>query len=131
MNTISIIGRAVANPELKTTNSGINFCSFTIAVDDGTKDVPHTSFIPCLAWRKTAEFASQYIQKGRRYGIVGSLKQGEYTDKNGQKRRTFDVAVSDITFCEPRRNDEPSEDDYPDTSANDAVVVPNDEDLPF
>lgn len=127
MNTISIIGRAVAKPELKSTNSGISFCTFTLAVDDGTKDSPHTSFIPCIAWRKTAEFASQYINKGQKYGVVGSLKQGEYTDSNGQKRRTFDVAVNDITFCEYRKNDT----EYSDADVDEAVVVPNDEDLPF
>ncbi len=131
MNTISMIGRAVAIPELKSTNSGIHFCSFTLAVDDGTQSAPHTSFIPCIAWRKTADFASQYIKKGQKYGVVGTLKQGEYTDKNGQKRRTYDVHVNDITFCESRRNEEPSEEEYPDTDTTDAPIVPNDEDLPF
>ena len=131
MNTISIIGRATAFPELKSTTNGINFCTFTLAVDDGTTSAPHTSFIPCIAWRKTAEFASQYVRKGQKYGVTGTLKQGEYTDKTGQKRRTFDVHVSDITFCEARRNDEPTDEDYPDVTVDDSAVVPNDEDLPF
>ena len=126
MNTIAMIGRAVAVPELKTTNGGINFCTFTLAVDDGTTNAPHTSFIPCIAWRKTAEFASQYVKKGQKYGVTGTLKQGDYTDKNGQKRKTFDVHVSDITFCEAKRGEEYA--DYPDEPM---VVVPNDEDLPF
>lgn len=130
MNTISIIGRAVATPELKTTNSGIPFCSFTLAVKDGTKQAPHTSFIPCIAWRKTAEFASQYMKKGQNYGVVGSLKQSEYEAKDGTKRRTFDVAVSDITLCEPRK-DEPNE-DYPEPAdMSTSTIVANDEDLPF
>lgn len=124
MNTISMIGRATAVPELKTTGNGINYCSFTLAVDDGTSNAPHTSFIPCIAWRKNAEFASRYVKKGQRYGITGTLKQGEYTDKSGQKRKTFDVHVSDITFCETKR--EEAEEVY-----EEPVVVPNDEDLPF
>ena len=131
MNTISIIGRATAIPELKSTNSGIHFCSFTLAVDDGTTNAPHTSFIPCIAWRKTAEFASQYVKKGQKYGVTGTLKQGEYTDKNGQKRKTYDVHVNDITFCESRRNDEPTDDDYPVEEVDDSNVVPNDDMLPF
>ena len=127
MNTISLIGRATANPELKSTANGVNFCSFTLAVDDGTRSNPHTSFIPCIAWRNNADFASQYVRKGQKYGVVGTLKQGEYTDKNGQKRKTFDVLVSDITFCESKRA---TEEDYPEEEPI-TNIVPNDDDLPF
>ena len=126
MNTISLIGRATANPELRSTVNGVNFCSFTLAVDDGTRSNPHTSFIPCIAWRNNADFASQYVRKGQKYGVVGTLKQGEYTDKNGQKRKTFDVLVSDITFCESKRTEE----DYPEEESV-SNIVPNDDDLPF
>lgn len=129
MNVISMIGRATANAELKSTQSGVNFCSFTLAVDDGTRQNPHTSFIPCIAWRSTADFASQYVRKGQKYGVVGVLKQGEYTDKNGQKRRTYDVYVNDITFCESRR--EITEDDYPEVDMTTAQIVEDDESLPF
>lgn len=128
MNTISMIGRATANPELKTTASGVKFTSFTLAVDDGTRQNPHTSFIPCIAWRHNAEFASQYVRKGERYGIVGVLKQSEYTDKNGQKRYTYDVVVNDITFCESRR--QITDEDYPEVDMSEAVNI-KDEDLPF
>lgn len=127
MNTISLIGRATANPELRSTANGVNFCSFTLAVDDGTRSNPHTSFIPCIAWRNNADFASQYVRKGQKYGVVGTLKQGEYTDKNGQKRKTFDVLVSDITFCESKRTEE----DYPDADITSAQIVEDDESLPF
>lgn len=127
MNVISLIGRATANPELKTTNDGTYFCSFNMAVDDGTKAKPHTSFIPCIAWRHNAEFASQYMRKGERYGIVGVLKQGEYTDKNGQKRRTYDVLVNEISFCDSRQV---AKEDYPEEEPI-TNIVPNDDDLPF
>ena len=131
MNSISLIGRAVANPDLRTTNSGISVATFTLAVDDGTKNAPHTSFIPCIAWRNTADFAYQYIRKGQKYGVTGVLKQGEYTDKAGQKRRTYDVHVNDITFCESRRAEEPREEDYPMPDEPLINVIADDEDLPF
>ena len=88
MNVITIVGNLVKNVEVKSTQSGISVCSFTVAVKR-----PHTSdttdFIPCTAWRQTADFLGKYASKGRKVGISGILTARNYEDKNGNKRTAY------------------------------------------
>ena len=101
MNSINLIGRLTADVELKTTQSGVSVCSFTIAVKrPNVKDT--TDFINCVAWRNTAEFISKYFSKGKLIALTGVLTSRSYEDQNGKKRTAFEVVVERAEFCESK-----------------------------
>ena len=105
MNIITLMGRLTATPELKTTNSGLNYCRFNIAVDRPTsKDKEkQTDFINCVAWRQTAEFICKYFSKGNRIALNGNIQTGSY-EKDGQKVYTTDVIADKVYFCESKQS---------------------------
>lgn len=101
LNHIVVMGRLVADPELKTTPAGVPVCSFRIACDrdykpkDGERE---TDFINIVAWRSTAEFASKYFKKGRMAVVDGRLQIRSYTDKEGNKRVAAEVIANSVYF---------------------------------
>lgn len=102
MNNISLVGRLTADPELKQTQSGISVTSFSIAVDrPGSKDT--TDFLPCVAWRQTAEFVCRYFCKGQRIGLIGKLTSRKYEDKNGNPRTAYEVVADHVEFVESKK----------------------------
>lgn len=148
LNVVAIMGRLTADPELKTTPSGVSVCRFTLAVDRnfakaGTER--QTDFVSCVAWRNTAEFISRYFVKGQMMAVNGSIQTGSYTDNNGNKRYTFDVVVDNANFTGSKREDgsqnsgyspAPRQDTapaptYSSGSAGDFQEMPLDDDLPF
>lgn len=104
MNQIILIGNLTADPELRTTQSGINMVSFTVAVqrkyknDQGRYDA---DFIRCVAWRQTADFLHQYATKGRKIALTGELQSRTY-DKDGQKRTLFEVVANSVELIDKR-----------------------------
>lgn len=121
LNKIFIMGRLTRDPELRRTQNGTAVTSFALAVDrdyknaDGTKD---TDFIDVVAWRSTAEFASKYFAKGRMAVVEGRLQLRDWTDKDGNKRRTAEVLADSIYFADSRK-------DAQDGSAQPAAVGVN------
>ena len=107
MNIVTLMGRLTAEPELKTTQSGLNYCRFTVAVDRPTskdKDKERkTDFISCVAWRTTAEFICKYFSKGSRIALNGNIQTGSY-EKDGQKTYTTDVIAEKVYFCESKQS---------------------------
>lgn len=104
MNQIILHGRLVADPELRTTASGIECCNFAVAVNRPTaagKD-PVADFIPCTAWRQSAAFVAKYFHKGDGILVDGSLETRKYTDKSGQERKAYEVQVRRVEFAEKR-----------------------------
>lgn len=105
MNSVQIIGRLTADPELRQTQSGISCCRFTVAVNRKFKnkdtDEYEADFISCIAWRQTAEFVSRYFSKGKMIALTGTLHTGSYTDKNHSDvtHYTTDVIVENVEFC--------------------------------
>lgn len=105
MNSVQIIGRLTADPELRQTQSGISCCRFTVAVNRKFKnkdtDEYEADFIPCVAWRQTAEFVSRYFSKGKMIALTGTLHTGSYTDKNHSDvtHYTTDVIAENVEFC--------------------------------
>ena len=92
LNHITIMGRLTRDPELRRTGSGIAVTSFSLAVDRdfGGRDggERETDFIDCVAWRHTGEFVSKYFTKGRMAVVSGRLQIRNWTDKDGNKRRS-------------------------------------------
>ena len=104
MNNVSLMGRLTADPELKTTQNGISYCRFTVAVNRYSKDGEDTAdFISCVAWRSTAEFICNYFLKGNKIALIGSIQTGSYTDKDGRKVYTTDVNTDKVFFCESKK----------------------------
>lgn len=105
MNNVILMGRLTKDPEIRTTNSGLSVCKFTVAVDRYSKDgEDKTDFINCVAWRKTAEFIGNYFSRGQRIALTGSIQTGSYTDKDGRTVYTTDVLVDKAEFCESKKN---------------------------
>ncbi|MEG1972376.1 MAG: single-stranded DNA-binding protein [Oscillospiraceae bacterium] len=144
-NKAILIGRLVADPELKTTPQGINVCSFRIAVDR-----PYTpkgaekksDFITIVCWRQNAEFVSKYFTKGRLIGTEGSIQTRDYTDKDGNKRYVTEIVADRCFFVDSKNtagvsvnegsHPEPSMGgvSYSSGSGGDFQIV-DDDDLPF
>ena len=110
LNHITIMGRLTRDPELRRTGSGIAVASFTVAVDRdfGGRDggEKETDFIDCVAWRQTGEFVSKYFTKGSMIVVSGRLQIRNWTDKEGNKRRSAEVVADNCYFGESKRNSE-------------------------
>lgn len=140
LNVVVLMGRLTATPELRTTNSGISVTSFSVAVNRNYSkqgQETETDFINCVAWRNNAEFISRYFQKGQMIAVQGSLRQNSYTDKDGNKRTTYDVQVDRADFCgsksesgSARPTDAPASFSNVDTGDFEEISM-GDEDLPF
>ena len=105
MNSVQIIGRLTADPELRQTQSGISCCRFTVAVNRKFKnkdtDQYEADFISCVAWKQTAEFITRYFSKGKMIALEGMLRTGSYQDRNHSDvtHYTTDVFVNNVEFC--------------------------------
>ena len=112
LNHITLMGRLVADPELRRTGSGVAVASFRIAVDrdfapkDGGER--KADFITCVAWRQTGEFISKYFTKGRMIVVDGRLEMRDWTDKEGNKRTTAEVIVDNAYFGDSKRDGDSS-----------------------
>ena len=108
LNHIIVMGRLTRDPELRRTGSGVAVASFTVAVDrdfggreGGEKE---TDFIDCVAWRQTGEFVSKYFTKGRMIVVSGRLQIRNWTDKEGNKRRTAEIVADNVYFGDSKRD---------------------------
>ena len=102
LNCAVLMGRLVADPELRTTTSGISVTSFRIAVDRSfvrQGEERQADFIDIVAWRQTAEFVSRYFRKGSMIAVQGSIQTGNYEDKQGNKRTAVEVVADNVSFC--------------------------------
>ena len=107
LNKIILMGRLTRDPELRRTESGTAVCSFSIAVDRDFKSKngeKETDFIDIVAWRATAEFVSKYFTKGRMAVVEGRLQIRNWTDKEGNKRRSAEVVADNVYFGDSKRD---------------------------
>lgn len=138
LNKIFLQGRMTRDVELRHTQSGTAVASFTLAVDRDFKDKDgnrETDFIDCVAWRNTAEFASRYFGKGRMAVVTGSLQLRDWTDKEGNKRRTAEVIAESVYFGDSKRDADPldklADDAAPVAPAGEFAELEDDGELPF
>ena len=108
LNKIFIMGRLTRDPELRHAQSGTAVANFTLAVDRDFKDKQTgeqaTDFIDVVAWRQTAEFVSRYFSKGRMAVVEGRLQIRDWTDKDGNKRRSAEVVADSVYFGGNKRD---------------------------
>ena len=101
LNCAVVMGRLVADPEVRQTPSGVSVCRFTVAVDRSyvkQGEQRQADFIDILAWRQTAEFVGKYFQKGSMIAVQGSIQTGSY-EKDGVKRYTVEISADNVSFC--------------------------------
>ena len=108
LNKVFIMGRLTRDPELRRTQTGTPVASFSLAVDRDFKDKSTgeraTDFIDVVAWRQTGEFVSRYFTKGRMAVVEGRLQIRDWTDKDGNKRRTAEVVADQVYFGDSKRD---------------------------
>lgn len=123
LNRITIIGRLVRDPDLKSTNSGSFICRFSIAsnkrVKSGDGWTDKAGFFDCVCFGKQAENAIKYLAKGKRVAIDGSLDWSSW-EKDGKKMSKVEIAVDSYQFLDPKSE-----------SAGGGVAMAADEDIPF
>ena len=110
MNKIILIGNLTRDPETRTTSTGLNVCSFTIAVNrrrssQSAANQPEADFFRITAWRQLAELCQKYLAKGRKVCVTGSVSVSTYEGKDGTTRASLEVTADDIEFLSPRQED--------------------------
>ncbi|MDR0904061.1 MAG: single-stranded DNA-binding protein [Ruminococcus sp.] len=107
LNTVILMGRLTANPELRQTNSGSTSCSFTVAVDRvvAAGAERQSDFIRCVAWNKNAEWMSKFTEKGSMVIVEGSIRTGSYTDRKypDVTHYTTDIWANRVSFGETKQ----------------------------
>mgnify|MGYP000143312313 CR=1 FL=1 len=101
MNKLTIIGNLTRDPELRTTSTGVNVCSFTVAVNrrqrsQGAEGQPEADFFRVSAWRQLGEICQKYLAKGRKVAVVGPVTVRSYTANDGSTRFSLEVTADDV-----------------------------------
>ena len=107
LNKIIVMGRLTRDPELRRTQSGLAVTSFSVAVDRDFKSQSgerETDFIDVVAWRQTAEFVSKFFTKGRMAVVEGRLQMRDWTDRDGNKRRSAEIVADNVYFGDSKRD---------------------------
>jgi len=144
LNVAVLMGRCVADPELRHTTNDISVTSFTIAVDRSFQkqgEDKQCDFIDIVAWRQTADFVCKYFHKGSMIALTGSIQTRTYTDKDGNKRKAFEIVADKVSFCggknesgggqaRPAAAEQPTP-AYATGNTGDFEEIPSDDDLPF
>lgn len=110
MNKVILIGNLTRDPEMRTTSTGLNVCSFTIAVNrrrssQNNTNQPEADFFRITAWRQLGELCQKYLAKGRKVCVTGSISVSTYEGKDGTTRASLDVTADDIEFLSSRQED--------------------------
>lgn len=138
LNVVALMGRLVADPQLRQTTTGKNVASFRVAVDRGRKDANgqnQADFFDIVAWDKSAEFVCRYFQKGSLIAVEGRLQSRNYQDKSGNNRNAVEVVVNNVSFA--GNKDAQSQNvanravSAPVAASNEYTPIEDDGDLPF
>lgn len=142
LNCVTLMGRLVADPELRTTTSGKSVATFRIAVDRSfvkQGEERKADFITIVAWNSTADFVSRYFSKGSMIAIQGRIQTRNYEDNNGNKRTAFEVVATEVSFCGSKNETNPGQNQAPTQMSGPAYTpaptdfeeIGDDEELPF
>lgn len=132
MNKLTIIGNLTKDPELRTTGTGINVCSFTVAVNrrksSQNSNQTEADFFKVSAWRGLGDNCQRFLAKGRKVAVVGAVSVSSYQAQDGSTRFSLDVNAEDVEFLSSRQ-DEGQQGGT--AAAMDGYQVVDDDDLPF
>ena len=105
MNKVFLIGNLTKDPEMRSTQSGVAVCNFSIAVNRRFKNAngeQETDFLNVIAWRQLAELCCKYLAKGRKVAVTGSIQTRTYEAKDGSKRTAWDIVADEVEFLSPQ-----------------------------
>lgn len=132
MNKLIIIGNLTKAPELRTTTSGINVCTFTVAVNrkkTASNQEPGVDYFRVTAWRQLGEICAKFLEKGKKVCVIGAVSLNTYTTKDGKQGASLEVLADDIEFLSPRVSDTPAE--APKDAQTGYTLVDDPDGLPF
>lgn len=137
LNHVVVMGRLTRDPEIRTAGADTKVANFSVAVErdfvakDGGER--QTDFIDCVAWRSTAEFVGKYFHKGSMAVVSGRLQLRDWTDKDGNKRRTAEVVAENVYFGESKKSETgaAAAPAAPAQTSAPVDVYPDDGDMPF
>lgn len=115
MNKLTIIGNVTKEPEMRTTQSGIAVCSFTVAVNrrkSTQAEQNEADFFRVSAWRGLAQTCHMYLAKGRKVAVVGNVSASAYMGNDGKPRASLEITAEDVEFLSPRSEADAKEDAY-------------------
>lgn len=132
MNKLTIIGNLTRDPELRTLNSGVSVCTFTVAVNRRRKaeGQPEADFFRVSAWRQLGESCAKYLSKGRKVAVVGAVSVQTYQANDGTTRASLEVTADDVEFLSSRNDTDAVDSNAAAMEALGAEVV-SDADMPF
>lgn len=133
INRVVLVGRLSRDPDLRKTPNNASVVSFTVAVDNRTKDVngnKTTSFIPCVCWNSVADNVNKYTKKGSLVGVEGRINQRSYKKADGTTAQVIEVIAETVQFLGPKADSAPVADIAPMISENESIDITED-DLPF
>ncbi len=109
INRVIVTGRMVRDPEMRTTPTGKNVVSFSVAVNKRVKpqdpNEPDAFFFRVTAWGQTAEYVNNYLTKGRLVAVEGRLESRKYTDKEGQNREIVEIVADNVSGLDRPRDE--------------------------
>ena len=132
MNKLTIIGNLTRDPELRTTQSGLQVANFTVAVNRRRQQSgeQETDFFVVTAWRELGVNCAKYLRKGRKVCAVGPVGLHTWQDMDGTGHATLEVTAAEVEFLSPRISD-PEEGSQPRLDPQSGMETVDDNDLPF
>lgn len=124
INSVFLSGNLTKDPELRSTQTGKQVCSFTVATNEGKDKV---EFHRCVAWEKTAEIVGQYCKKGNRLVVQGRLTTRKWEDSNGVEKYSTEIIAERVDLPPKAKNEEEGGANYNPPAA----FVPDSEEIPF
>lgn len=128
MNQLTIIGNLTRDPELRTTQGGVDVCGFTVAVNRRGKESDTADYFRVTTWRELAQNCHKYLLKGRKVAVTGPVSVSTYQAADGSTRANMEVQAHSVEFLSPRAEEQPQKA----TAAQmDGYQEIADDDLPF
>ena len=135
MNKITLIGNLTHDPEVRSTQTGKNVCTFTIAVNRKKVSEPQTDFFRINAWNGLADTCARFLSKGKKVAVVGELQARTYEDKQSKTRLSLDVSADEVEFLSPKeekpKKDRENSDGYDNPADLTGFSDIRSDDLPF
>ena len=133
MNKLCIIGNLTRDPERRVTPGGIDVTSFTVAVNRRRREgqEQETDYFRVTAWRQLGVSCGQYLAKGRKVAVIGSVSVSTYQAQDGTTRATLEVTAEDVEFLSPKGEQAAAPAPAASPAAPSGYVEVDDEELPF
>ena len=137
INHVTLSGNLTRDPELRSTQSGMNILNFGMAVNDRRRNSAtgewedYANYVDCVLFGNRAEFLSRTLHKGSKVAVVGKLRYSSWENEQGQRRSKLEVVVEDLDFMTPKQDGQPAPQRAPQRATRQAAPQDDFDDLPF